>query len=954
MQPPFLYCTALYDYAAVDETGLSFAKGQIIQVHNQLDTGWWDGVANGERGWFPSNYVSEPEELAETPSSFNSEATNPTWLRQVTPDGRVFYRNTLTNETSHESEDPAPGSSSDNLSTTSSPFLPTPLTTTTATTLPPNWTIFNADNGSIVYFNTVSKEIRWTPPVSTLGGGLASVVEVGLPPPLSNAVVPDGEGTDGLGIRLAASASASASAGGSNGSGERRLGSRGSMESLLSKREIVNEGLPKNWGRKTTVEGRVYFYNMLTNETVWDLNDISGEPDVEITLNNAAQTNSKHLFIPTSTAIVESIRVMLVMARPLPGDEEVGKMMRAHQRNVMGALTKLVGRARIAAGVWPPPDAVEGVREAAGEVLRRVRGFVGDAQGAGIEVGGGEVAMTGNGVSTTTTTTGGVNGKAEVPLVVPMEAIPVASSGGNRGFTPSTHPPSFEETVRPSLDMDGSMTSAATTLHRLSYAGRPSLDSRPSLDGRPSLDDDTSTLFEEVGGFRVGHRRVGSGGRSRSRSSSQRFRGGRGWVMPSHLELVGELERCTVGVVQRLGEVEVVLRKGGAVRGGGGEEGVEERGGGGGLPRHLSSQLITEIRQIVTEVGSFLTMVDDLPLATLKDDITVDFKVTRGVLYNAISSLVMAISNATSELAPADAVEEVLECCAGVERAVRELLVSTKFLVEEGEEVERRPADTSPLRHQSVGSDVGVASPLRHQSMGSDMTSSSSAAPSLNQEEEEGTPPQLKPPTRLPLSTGSIPTASSTSSSTSSFPNLAIIGDASTPSSSSSPSSRRSNTSASAVNNAKRNKKLQKIFGAGVAHPDGSPSTLPPPTSPSHHQPQDPTPPPTPTRSSLDTRTSLDTMHSTLTAAAPDTWYLKYDYAPTDIVLNMEGQVKGGRLDSLVERLTLHDAFDPAFLQTFLLTYRSFTTSNLLFRLLERRFVVAPPEGLGGEEFEEW
>jgi hypothetical protein len=36
-------------------------------------------------------------------------------------------------------------------------------------------------------------------------------------------------------------------------------------------------------------------------------------------------------------------------------------------------------------------------------------------------------------------------------------------------------------------------------------------------------------------------------------------------------------------------------------------------------------------------------------------------------------------------------------------------------------------------------------------------------------------------------------------------------------------------------------------------------------------------------------------------------WYLGYDYTPNDIVFNMEGQVKGGTLTALVERLTLHD-----------------------------------------------
>jgi hypothetical protein len=36
-------------------------------------------------------------------------------------------------------------------------------------------------------------------------------------------------------------------------------------------------------------------------------------------------------------------------------------------------------------------------------------------------------------------------------------------------------------------------------------------------------------------------------------------------------------------------------------------------------------------------------------------------------------------------------------------------------------------------------------------------------------------------------------------------------------------------------------------------------------------------------------------------------WYLGYDYRPGDIMFNMEGSVRGGTLEALIERLTLHD-----------------------------------------------
>lgn len=51
-----MYVRALYDYEADDRTSLSFHQGDVIQVLTQLESGWWDGVLHGVRGWFPSNY----------------------------------------------------------------------------------------------------------------------------------------------------------------------------------------------------------------------------------------------------------------------------------------------------------------------------------------------------------------------------------------------------------------------------------------------------------------------------------------------------------------------------------------------------------------------------------------------------------------------------------------------------------------------------------------------------------------------------------------------------------------------------------------------------------------------------------------------------------------------------------------------------------------------------------
>lgn len=54
------YVQAMHDFdsATTEVTCLSFRAGQIIRVFNRHQTGWWDGECNGQRGWFPSNYVN--------------------------------------------------------------------------------------------------------------------------------------------------------------------------------------------------------------------------------------------------------------------------------------------------------------------------------------------------------------------------------------------------------------------------------------------------------------------------------------------------------------------------------------------------------------------------------------------------------------------------------------------------------------------------------------------------------------------------------------------------------------------------------------------------------------------------------------------------------------------------------------------------------------------------------
>jgi son of sevenless-like protein len=127
--PGSMYVRALYSYDADDPTSLSFRQGDLIQVITQLESGWWDGFINGVRGWFPSNYCqlvsveeggeeeagqrqsldqsdrSDDEQYEESVGSeVSTEVRDPVrqqeeaafWIPQATPDGRLYYFNTLT------------------------------------------------------------------------------------------------------------------------------------------------------------------------------------------------------------------------------------------------------------------------------------------------------------------------------------------------------------------------------------------------------------------------------------------------------------------------------------------------------------------------------------------------------------------------------------------------------------------------------------------------------------------------------------------------------------------------------------------------------------------------------------------------------------------------------------------------------------------------------------------
>ncbi|KAI8815184.1 ras guanine nucleotide exchange factor domain-containing protein [Cladochytrium replicatum] len=935
-----LMCTALYDYSGSEMHSLSFREGDTIQVITQLDSGWWDGICNNQRGWFPSNYVTNLHSVMlgpdpPTPTEPFQQSPAPQygqWRRLTTQEGREYFYNPDTREYSWElpgdyAQGPSTAGSHSPISistgTTATPGSATIATpygapfqnghfgpgngvssvsdhdsdsgySAQSTTLPEGWSIFELEDGSIIYHNFQTQETRTTPPEFSRQGPLTSPVPA---TPLSPT--------------------------GSVGSGVPSTPTQMVPQPLQYATGTIRrvEGLPQNWGKKQTPDGRVYYYHMLTDETTWNIEDVdpetgdlvrkaNGKRDsassegsndatrflVELNANattsnrmswnrttteivtaiqnltQSAKNNHKEKFIAQSSAIVESIRVMLYASDTARKEGPVlasHRTLKVHHKHIMGSLSKLVLMAKQASGVWPPPDSVEKMQQAANDVFISVRQFVNAAQDAGVEI--------------------------KEKYLADMQ-----SGAAVRG-----------------QDDNGSMRSQRT-------------------DGTNG--SSTTTL--------------GNG-------------------QPTNSELIANLEGHTKTVIKMINSLVRTVR----------------------ANQCAPSQLITQVRSMVTEVGNFLTVVDEIPLDSLNDELTVDFKVNRLGLYNSISGLVMDTQTATNQYAPANAVEQVLAATGTVERAIKDLLVSTKFLIEEKESLEqetlqnylqkyggRRGSDASYMRRRAMstsfvsghgpGSGSLVASATANAAAATAAAAAAAVAAnkppgtseSEHEESEYEETGEYEPP--MFVGSGPPPRASLPSLPVNNFFNYYDNKQEGGP---------QQDVYQAAQFQQQQQVPTQPIRNGAEAYPNGSAAPQPFDNNLQYRRPSsevkimkffgeevknlEPGTPTTPLSAGFPMSAgplggSLERRGSVMPEEKP--WFLKYDYAPQDLVFTTEGKVKGGTLDALVERLTLHDSSDMNFMVTFLLTYRSFTDSRILLDLLIRRFTLLPPDGISPEDTEKW
>ncbi|KAI9335286.1 ras guanine nucleotide exchange factor domain-containing protein [Obelidium mucronatum] len=375
---------ALYDFATTDATKLPFAKDDVISVYRKAQNGWWYGSIDARRGWFPSNFVTPLEEYIKTPIGHQLDTQSETesrdyYTHHLTGEERSSLGSPVVSDFSSSYSIPSEGSiiipaRRESHSLSASAFFQQQQYSLITETLPAHWKRIQASDGKVMFFNSETKALQWMHPELEVNSGKYRKI-----------VIP------------------------------------------YSVRKLLEE-LPLNWGKKTDSDGKVYYYNYRTDQTVWNLEDIdfrTGELNIPSTLvesisiklqsivplnygtselwraltegaiksiellDSLVVLNQKEKFIPQSAIVVENIRVLLLASLTPSGSpqhmEAQGTVKDAH-RVIMTALSRLVFNVKTACMMWPGPDSLHSIQASELAVIDAVRNFVSAAITAGVIV----------------------------------------------------------------------------------------------------------------------------------------------------------------------------------------------------------------------------------------------------------------------------------------------------------------------------------------------------------------------------------------------------------------------------------------------------------------------------------------------------------------------------------------------------------------------------------------
>ncbi|XP_030577525.1 CD2-associated protein isoform X2 [Archocentrus centrarchus] len=73
-KPKKRQCKVLYEYQPQNEDELELKVGDIVDINEEVEEGWWNGTSNGKSGLFPSNFVKELDPMGDVGESNDARA----------------------------------------------------------------------------------------------------------------------------------------------------------------------------------------------------------------------------------------------------------------------------------------------------------------------------------------------------------------------------------------------------------------------------------------------------------------------------------------------------------------------------------------------------------------------------------------------------------------------------------------------------------------------------------------------------------------------------------------------------------------------------------------------------------------------------------------------------------------------------------------------------------------
>ncbi|KAI9260717.1 ras guanine nucleotide exchange factor domain-containing protein [Phascolomyces articulosus] len=902
---PKILCTvrALHPFHSPEQSSLSFERGDFIDVLAQLESGWWDGWCNGARGWFPSNYVemiNVNPELADSVMPTAGGGASGRRARKGSVDSRLERKPFDQNQ--RLPDVPEIKQEDDNATT---------ITTATVTTA-------TSGGGTGHYFyDPVTGSVQYHNNGSITG---------------------DSEDDDHfVDARGAAS-------------GDRKL-SRASIESSLHGNTIVNNNssntiattatvvpstannhrdiedeekmdashIMSQWVERVTPQGRIYFCNLVTQETTWDKEEIDkttgrlhkngnesdseddqdtprktsrdgesliingnqsistaatdqSEPltwqklsgDVALAihqLNVTAQQNLREHFIEHTGIVVETIRLMLYAAGLIEKDSHhtQDQMLRNPHRAVMAALSKLVLSARIASDMpATPPSSPPN-------------------------------APNNNNNNNT-------NNSAAQETVFKLQKDAGDVLAAVRNFVTACQQRQIRvEHMTPRFvkEDDNSSTTTATAATTSGGGSSFQVPGDPA-DEPDGIDDDKVATASVISGH-TSHTRASNNSTGNNvpisaptlptspnaNVNKPKYRLNQDLIvsLQTHAnQIYGSTEALAAGTahaieIQHENELD------------GGNNSIIQQDN----QEKARESIVMLFRTLSEQISQYLAILEGISFD--QDQIQAPaisrFKYERQRLFTAFGQLFNAIQVLSDpSVTLSSGITAIDETNAEIEETLERILSCVQHMVGQRRLwLSRR--GTSDTKDSLTNDNASSINPI---------------SPALSDPWSPPPPQGMPPPTPQDLDYDSDTLETVISS-----------------------------TSSNLLPRARSNRHHQRQISPNIAASLRIPGNETPPQR----------------------QRQASTKPSEISSTEAH-WFLGHEYAADEIVLGSDGNVKGGTVSALVERLTLHDTLDTSFIANFLLTYRSFCTTEEFVNLLEKRYTITAPEGLTPQELEIW